>query len=275
MPTFEFTVALDRAPADDDFDRLFDAGLDDTTPETRDGRGVLNVAREAASMSAAIVSVARDAASAGFRVVDVVDDDLVSLKTVAQRTGRSYESVRLLATGKRGPGGFPGPLSGDGWALYSWALVSEWFAESYGAGAAPAVSPDQRVLAAAALMLRAAETAGPAAGELVELVAPAAARSTVPDPSKERSDAVTFLTGLSHPLHGPLIPVAKAPIIFIADSKVQPDLEAVKSDPWFLDAGTAASLASLSLCIRVGWGSIPGVRVRSDHEDAEADQAGA
>lgn len=109
MPTFEFTVALDRAPADDDFDRLFDAGLDDTTPETRDGRGVLNVAREAASMSAAIVSVARDVASAGFQVVDVVDDDLVSLKTVAQRTGRSYESVRLLATGKRGPGGFLGP----------------------------------------------------------------------------------------------------------------------------------------------------------------------
>lgn len=271
MPTFEFTVALDRAPADDDFDRLFDAGLDDTTPETRDGRGVLNVAREAASMSAAIVSVARDVASAGFQVVDVVDDDLVSLKTVAQRTGRSYESVRLLATGKRGPGGFPGPLSGDGWALYSWALVSEWFAESYGAGAAPAVSPDQRVLAAAALMLRAAETAGPAAAELVELVAPATAPTAVPDPSEERQDAVTFLTGLSHLVHGPLFQVPEVPPL-IAATEVQPDWETVKGDAWFLDAGTAASLG---LSIRDGWVGIAGVRVRSDHEDAEADQAGA
>lgn len=175
MPTFEFTVALDRAPADDDFDRLFDAGLDDTTPETRDGRGVLNVARDAASMSAAIVSVVRDVARAGFRVVGVEDDDLVSLKTVAQRTGRSYESVRLLATGKRGPGEFPEPLSGDGWALYSWALVAEWYSRNYGADAVPAVSPDQRVLAAAALMLRAATTAGPATAELAELITSTAA----------------------------------------------------------------------------------------------------
>jgi hypothetical protein len=168
MPTFEFTVALDRAPADDDFDRLFEAGLDDTTPETRGGRGVLNVAREAASMSAAIASVILDVNRAGFRAVGVEDDDLVSLKTVAQRTGRSYESVRLLASGKRGPGDFPQPLSGDGWALYSWALVSEWYLQHYGPEAVDAVSPDQRVLAAASLMLRGAATAGPATGELVD-----------------------------------------------------------------------------------------------------------
>jgi len=205
MPTFEFTVALDRAPADDDFDRLFDAGLDDTTPETRDGRGVLNVDRDAASMSAAIVSVVRDVARAGFRVVGIEDDDLVSLKTVAQRTGRSYESVRLLASGKRGPGEFPEPLSGDGWALYSWAHVSEWYAKNYGADAVPPVSPDQRVLAAAALMLRAAETAGSATAELVELVAPAAASAVVLESTEEPRDAAEHLAGLTHLVHGPLL----------------------------------------------------------------------
>jgi hypothetical protein len=188
MPTFEFTVALDRAPADDDFDRLFDA-----TPETRDGRGVLNVARDAASMSAAIVSVVRDVTRAGFRVVSVEDDDLVSLKTVAQRTGRSYESVRLLATGKRGPGEFPEPLSGDGWALYSWALVAEWYSRNYGADAVPAVSPDQRVLAAAALMLRAAATAGPATAELVELVTANAPAAPVPVPHTFHGDDAHYV----------------------------------------------------------------------------------
>jgi len=170
MPTFEFTVALDRAPIDDDYDRIFEAGLDDTTPETRDGHGVLNVHREAASMSAAIISVVHDVAQAGFRTVGIEDDDLVSLKTIAQRMGRSYESVRLLSTGKRGPGEFPEALSGDGWALYSWASVAEWYTRNYGADAVQAVSPDQRIIAAAALLLRAVETAGPATAELGELI---------------------------------------------------------------------------------------------------------
>lgn len=170
MPTYEFTVALDRAPDDDDFDRLFEAGLDDTTPETRDGHGVLNVAREAATMSAAILTVVRDVERAGFRAVGIEDDDLVSLKTIAQRTGRSYESLRLLASGKRGPGGFPEPLSGDGWALYSWALVADWYSRNYGADQVPAVTDDQRVLAAASLMLRAVETAGTAVSDLLALV---------------------------------------------------------------------------------------------------------
>ena len=169
MPTYEFTVAIDRAPDDDEFDRLFEAGLDDTIPETRDGHGVLNVAREAATMSAAILTVVRDIERAGFRAVGIEDDDLVSLKTIAQRTGRSYESLRLLASGKRGPGGFPEPLSGDGWALYSWALVADWYSRNYAADEVPAVTDDQRVLAAASLMLRAVETAGPAMADLLAL----------------------------------------------------------------------------------------------------------
>jgi hypothetical protein len=50
--------------------------------------------------------------------------------------GRTYESVRLLAAGKRGPGGFPAPLSTGQWALYSWAEVSAWFAIHYGTASA-------------------------------------------------------------------------------------------------------------------------------------------
>lgn len=155
MPSYEFTVTLDRVPVDEDLDRLFAAGLDDTTPETREGRGVLNVARDADSLCEAIVSVYEDAKRAGFRVVGIDDEDLVSLKTIARRIGRSYESVRLLAQGKRGPGGFPPALSGDGWSLYSWANVSTWLQDVYGSGSA--VAEDDRVIAAADHLLRARE----------------------------------------------------------------------------------------------------------------------
>lgn len=171
MALYEFTAVLDRPPADEDLDRLFEAGLDDTTPETRSGRGVLAVAREAPSLSLAIVSIVDDADRAGFRVIGLDDDDLVSLRSIAERLGRSYESVRLLANGKRGPGGFPAALSGDGWALYSWAEVADWFSVAY--GTAPMVSESARVLAAADHLLRARELVdAPILAELAALSHP-------------------------------------------------------------------------------------------------------
>lgn len=153
MTTYEFTVFLDRAPVESDYDKLFEAGLDDATPGTQDGRGYLDVAREAPSIAEAIVSVASDAEKAGFAVVGVEENDLVSLKTVANRIGRTYESVRLLALGRRGPGNFPAPLSGDGWALYSWANVAAWFTAAYGTPAA--ASENDRIISAAGHILRA------------------------------------------------------------------------------------------------------------------------
>lgn len=80
---------------------------------------MLSVEREPETLPAAVLSVAADAERAGFEVVAVEEKDLVSLRTIASRLGRTYESVRMLSTGKRGPGGFPAPLSGEGWALYS------------------------------------------------------------------------------------------------------------------------------------------------------------
>lgn len=79
-------------------------------------------------------------------------EDLVSLRDIAQRVGRTYESVRLLAAGKRGPGGFPAPLSAGQWALYSWAEVSAWFAIHYGTASAGVYD---RILAAADHLIRA------------------------------------------------------------------------------------------------------------------------
>lgn len=153
MNTYEFTVTLDRALEDDDYDRLFEAGLDDSSPGNEEGRGVIAVTREASTLTNAIISAFAQIEAAGLHVTGVAEDDLVTLKTIASRLGRSYESVRLLSQAKRGPGAFPAALSGDGWALYSWAAVSDWFATNYDTPSA--VTEDSRVLAGVGYLLRA------------------------------------------------------------------------------------------------------------------------
>lgn len=153
MTTHTFTVMLDREPTDEEQDRLYEAGLDDASVGTENGSGLLHVDREALTLDDAILSVLHDLRLAGFRATGLLQSDLVSLKTIAQRAGRSYEGLRLLATGKRGPGGFPPPLSGDGWSLYSWALVSAWLRQHY--GVADEADDYSRTIAVADLMARA------------------------------------------------------------------------------------------------------------------------
>lgn len=164
----EFGFILDRLATDEELDALFEAGCDDATPETRSGTTVLAFARATEHLSVALVSALRNVESAGLQVTAVESEDLVSLKEIADRTGRGYESVRLLARGGRGPGGFPPPMSTAGWTLYSWATVARWFADNYG------LDPEyDRILAAADLLVRArAILRGDAeAAELSKLVA--------------------------------------------------------------------------------------------------------
>lgn len=176
MTTHEFTFVLDRRADDEEIDALFDAGCDDATPEREDGRTFLHFDRDADTLAEALVSALQDVERAGMRGVSVRSDDLVSLREIAGRTGRTYESVRLLAGGLRGPGGFPPPMSDDNWALYSWAQVGPWFARHY-----PNTAVDRghmnteydRIIAAADHLVRArALLAGDVAAEqLVKLVA--------------------------------------------------------------------------------------------------------
>ena len=61
-------------------------------------------------------------------------DDLVTLSGIASRVGRTHESVRLLAAGKRGPGTFPvaaGKLEGKT-RVWRWHEVVSWFEEDLG-----------------------------------------------------------------------------------------------------------------------------------------------
>jgi hypothetical protein len=157
MDRYEFTFMLDHALSDDETDTLYEAGGDDTTPEInqRANSSLLHFDREAPSLGEALVSALHTVEAAGLRAVAVDSDDLVTLKDVAARTGRTYEGVRLLAAGQRGPGGFPPPMTTSGYALYSWAQVAAWFEATFEEGAPAMPSHYDRVIAAADHLVRA------------------------------------------------------------------------------------------------------------------------
>lgn len=176
--THEFTFVIDRRLSDSDIEELF-AAVDDVTPEREQSRTLLGFDREAGTLAEALVSALKDVETAGLVVSSVRSEDLVTLREIAARTGRSYESVRLLAGGQRGPGGFPGPMSADGWALYSWAQVRPWFARHYPAGVLDhelLTFEHDRLIAAADHLVRARALmrGDDLAGGLAALVAPGA-----------------------------------------------------------------------------------------------------
>jgi hypothetical protein len=62
------------------------------------GNGQLHFDRVADTLLQALTSAIRDVESTGLAVCTVASDDLVSLKDIAARTARTYESARLLET---------------------------------------------------------------------------------------------------------------------------------------------------------------------------------
>ncbi|MFG2078200.1 hypothetical protein [Nonomuraea maritima] len=130
MNTWDFRVALNRAPTEAEVDALFEAGLDDCTVSGgKNGRVRVRCERAAESMLDAIASVVAQVKSVpGLWVVGVGKDDAVTLGDAAPRHGRRTQaSLRQLAVGQRGPGGFPEPLiEADNISVYSWAEIAEW-----------------------------------------------------------------------------------------------------------------------------------------------------
>lgn len=65
----------------------------------------------------------------GLSVERIEPDQLVWASEIADRVGRTRQSIDQLAKGKRGPGGFPAPVSGNVRnPLWRWADVEAWFA---------------------------------------------------------------------------------------------------------------------------------------------------
>lgn len=138
MQSYNFTLFFDGLDLEDDeaLDKLFEAGCDDATFGMRDGAPFAEFDREAATFSEAVISAIREAETAldAIRVTRVEPDDLVPASVIAQRTGRTRQSVQQLISGKRGPGNFPAPAA---WPdkrhrLWHWGAVAAWFAEADG-----------------------------------------------------------------------------------------------------------------------------------------------
>ena len=154
----EWTFRLDLAGVDVDddtqMDRLFESGCDDATFAT-DARGAYAVFhRDAPTPETAVLSAVGDVEGVGgaVRVLRVEnEDEWLTGAEIAERTGRSRQSVGQLVRGDRGPGGFPDPVARrDARSpLWSWDEVRSWF-HSYLPSSVPAgpQRPDADFLAA-------------------------------------------------------------------------------------------------------------------------------
>ncbi|MFE6920297.1 hypothetical protein ACFVAV_04540 [Nocardia sp. NPDC057663] len=72
MSHHEFTLVLDHTPTGDELDSLYEAGLDDSTPEFGPRTTpVLHVHRDADSLASAVLGAVKQTEAAGFAVVGV------------------------------------------------------------------------------------------------------------------------------------------------------------------------------------------------------------
>lgn len=138
MSAHEFTLIVEGPDLQEDpyVDALFEAGFDDTTIGRVGSIQYLDFDREAESFVDAVFSATEDleAAVPGVRVVHLEPDDLVTMSEIAERVGRTRESVRLLISGDRGPGGFPAPATHfrNRQRMWRWQEVAVWFADKLG-----------------------------------------------------------------------------------------------------------------------------------------------
>jgi transcriptional regulator with XRE-family HTH domain len=129
MKTFEFSIiASGLDPEADDFaDRFYNAGCDDTTISFQKGHIILDFARDAESVDAAICSAIECVEKAGANVDRIEPDPLVSLADIASRTGLTRSAITQYSKGQRGEN-FPYPIARitSETSLYDWAQVAAW-----------------------------------------------------------------------------------------------------------------------------------------------------
>lgn len=119
--------------------RAYDDGrLEDMLLGGPDATGVFDAdfERQASSFAEAVMTALEDlqAVFPEAMILRVDPEDLVTLSDVAECTGRTHESVRLLALGRRGPGGFPAPAGtlDARTRVWRWHQVVAWFERDLG-----------------------------------------------------------------------------------------------------------------------------------------------
>ena len=109
MTVWDFTLVVEGRDLSkqDVFDALWEAGCSDALIGMSNGIQYLDFDRESRTLEAAVAAAVEDIERVpGLHVVRFVDSDLVSMAEIAERSGRTRESVRLLVNGVRGPGNF-------------------------------------------------------------------------------------------------------------------------------------------------------------------------
>jgi hypothetical protein len=131
VPVHVFTLVLDQEPSAEQLDALVEAGCDDAAFGVEHGLAVAEFDRIAPALADAIASAVLAVESVGLRAVRVIDEDLLTLADIADRIGRSRESIRRYTTGERASGGFPPPVNParDGVTFYRWSEVAPWLRE--------------------------------------------------------------------------------------------------------------------------------------------------
>ncbi len=132
MADHHFTLVLARDPGLDDgraIEALGRAGATDSTVgRGPDGVWTAVFDRQAPAFEAALRSAISAVRDAGLVVRRVEPDDFVTQAEVAERLGRTSESVRLLTTGQRGDATFPPPAvrTTSRGSLWRWSQVAAW-----------------------------------------------------------------------------------------------------------------------------------------------------
>ncbi|HET6940760.1 MAG TPA: hypothetical protein VFH89_01225 [Sphingomicrobium sp.] len=129
MKTYEFTIIASGLDLEaDDFEtRFFEAGCDDATVGSQNGRILIDFSREAPSLTEAIVTAVESALQGGAIVERVEPDPLVSLSDMASRSGMTKGAMSNYSNGHR-LDGFPAPTARvtTPSPLWNWAQVAKW-----------------------------------------------------------------------------------------------------------------------------------------------------
>jgi predicted DNA-binding transcriptional regulator AlpA len=132
MASFAFRIRLHDPLSDEEADHLFEALDGEVSVEEGPRGNFVGFEREAPSFLDAVLYAIEEVIALGFEPL-AVEDELVSMADIAERTGRSRQSVSMLVGGQRGPGGFPRPVAGNVRSpLWHWADIASWFQNSAG-----------------------------------------------------------------------------------------------------------------------------------------------
>ena len=135
LHNFTFVLGPQEQITDDVIDQILEA-CDDALVGGRDQQAIVEFDREAPRFADAVISALQDIEQIpGIRVMKIEPDELVGLSAIAARLGRSVESIRLLAAGERGPGGFPSPAArvDAKTRLWEWSAVAQWWYDNMNA----------------------------------------------------------------------------------------------------------------------------------------------